>query len=328
MSAEVETMMYVGETPWHGLGTYVGDEPVKSDEAIVASGLDWEVEEAPLTAKADDDTRIIVPTHKALVRETDKRLLGVVGQSYGVVQNREAFAFLDGLVADGSMRYHTAGSLKDGKHVWLLAQFDTSEIVPGDRVDKFLLLYNTHDGSKAIRALETQVRVVCANTAQMALQEGHGRGLKIRHTVHVLNKLEEAQKVLVEARERAKGFDEFAKRLASFQFTQKEWDEYSHHLFPAVDIDAGETKLKKTLRDNKRAKLTELFEQGRGQDIAGVGGTAWAAYNATVEFANYHRGVVKKNAVERRFESSLFGSGSQFIDDGVVKLDEMLQTAA
>lgn len=318
MPAEVETMFYAGAVPWHGFGTYVGDENVDSQTAIRCAGLDWEVEGRALVT--EDGTGI--GSHKAIVRATDNSVLGVVGKGYQPVQNREAFAFLDGL----GVSYHTAGSLKEGKHVWVLAQFGRSEIVKGDAVDKFLLLYNTHDGSRAIRALETHVRVVCANTAQMALSEGKGQGISIRHTVHVLDRLEKAQEVLASARKRSQVFDEFARRLAKFRMTEKRWGEYSETLFPQVAEDA--TKLGRTLRDNQRGKLTELFVSGVGQDIKGVPGTGWAAYNATVEFANYFRGAAKKDgAQERRFESVMFGSGSEFIDSGVTKLADMLQAA-
>lgn len=265
---------------------------------------------------------LAIGSHKAIVRESDNSVLGVVGKGYHAVQNAEAFAFLDGL----GVSYHTAGSLKEGRHVWMLAQFDRSEIVKGDAVDKFLLLYNTHDGSRAIRALETHVRVVCANTAQMALSEGKGQGISIRHTVHVLDRLEKAKEILAGARERSRVFDAFAKRLAKFRMNDKRWSEYSEELFPQVAEDA--TKLGRTLRDNQRGKLTELFVGGVGQDIKGVAGTGWAAHNATVEYANYFRGAAKKDgAQERRFESVVFGSGSEFIDRGVMKLNDMLAAA-
>lgn len=329
MPAEVETMMYVGEVPWHGFGHYVGDSNVDSDTAIKCAGLDWEVEKRTLKTPAADGSLIEIPTHRAVVRASDDRVLGVVGKGYGVFQNREAFKFLDGLVDDGSLRYHTAGSLKDGKHIWILAQFDRLEIVKNDFVDMFLLLYNTHDGSKKIRALETQTRVVCANTAQMALTEGKGRGISIRHTSHAIERLEEASEVLVASRERAKVFGRFAKNLAKFKFNGSLWTQFSEEMFPQVaSVEDGGTKLGKTLRDNQRDKLTELFEAGRGQGIKGVAGTAWAAYNSVVEYANYFRGSAKgEGAQERRFESSLFGSGSEFIDKGVIKLDEMLNAA-
>jgi len=323
MSAQVETMFYVGEVPWHGFGHYVGDSNVDSDTAIRCAGLDWEVEKRPLTTPTADGSLIEIPTHRAVVRATDDKVLGVVGKNYGVFQNREAFKFLDGLVDDGSLRYHTAGSLRDGKNIWILAQFDRLEIVKNDFVDMFLLLYNSHDGSKKIRALETQVRVVCANTAQMALTEGKGKGISIRHTTHAIDRLEDAKDVLIASTERAKTFNRFAKRLVALPINTASWTEYSEVLFPQVDDDA--TKLGRTLRDNQRDKLTELFEAGRGQEIKGVAGTGWAAYNATVEYANYFRGSAKADgAQERRFESALFGSGSEFIDKGVTKLDELL----
>jgi len=329
MTAEVETMMYVGEVPWHGFGHYVGDSNVDSDTAIQCAGLDWKVEKRSLTTPAADGSLIEIPTHRAVVRATDDKVLGVVGKGYGVFQNRDAFKFLDGLVDDGSLRYHTAGSLKDGKHIWILAQFDRLEVVKGDFVDMFLLLYNTHDGSKKIRALETATRVVCANTAQQALREGKGKGIGIRHTTHAIERLEEAKEVLIASRKRAKVFGRFAKNLAKFKFNGTLWTQFSETLFPQVIVEDGKgTKLGKTLRDNQRNKLTELFESGRGQEIKGVGGTAWAAYNATVEYANYFRGAAKKEgAQERRFESSLFGSGSEFIDKGVIKLADMLDAA-
>lgn len=115
MSANVETMFYVRETPWHGLGTKVLEAP-DSKEALIAAGLDWNVIQEPIYTEENEP----ISGYKANIRDSDRRVLGVVTERYKVVQNREAFAFTDELLGQG-VRYETAGSLQDGKKVWLLA---------------------------------------------------------------------------------------------------------------------------------------------------------------------------------------------------------------
>ena len=162
MPAAVETMMYTKTTPWHGLGEYVGDYPVLSEEAIVAAGLDWEVEKCPAFAVLDDGTTehdIQALGHYFNVRTSDKTVLGrSVQETYSVLQNREAFTFMDTLAGPGNLvRYHTAGSLHNGRHIWLLAEVMglTLEPVPGDVTEPYILLVNGHDGRMPLKALFT-----------------------------------------------------------------------------------------------------------------------------------------------------------------------------
>ena len=115
MSANVESMFYVRETPWHGLGTKVMEAP-DSEGALIAAGLNWNVVQEPIFTGENEPIR----GYKANIRDSDRRVLGVVTDRYKVIQNREAFAFTDELLGQG-VRYETAGSLQDGKKVWLLA---------------------------------------------------------------------------------------------------------------------------------------------------------------------------------------------------------------
>ena len=114
MSAEVETMFYTREKPWHGLGTRVEDAP-GSREALELAGLDWQVIQRPI-ATTDGQA---ISGFKANIRNTDSRVLGVVTDRYKVVQNEDAFAFTDQLLGEG-VTYETAGSLQNGRRTWLL----------------------------------------------------------------------------------------------------------------------------------------------------------------------------------------------------------------
>lgn len=116
MSANVETMFFTREKPWHGLGTRVEQAP-DSKDALVAAGLDWNVFQRAIVT----EDGIHLPGYKANVRDTDNKVLGVVTDRYKVVQNSEAFAFTDDLLGEG-VRYETAGSLQEGKRTWMLAK--------------------------------------------------------------------------------------------------------------------------------------------------------------------------------------------------------------
>ena len=153
MAANVETMFFVREKPWHGLGVKVADA-LSSADALAASGLDWEVVQQPI--RTEEGTP--VPGFKANVRDLDGKVLWIVSDRYRVVQNREAFAFTDKLLGEG-VRYETAGSLNGGRKVWVLARMPREYIMLGDRVSPYLVFSNTHDGSGAIRVAMTPVRV-------------------------------------------------------------------------------------------------------------------------------------------------------------------------
>ena len=110
-------MMYAGEMPWHGLGTRL-EEPATAQEAISSAGLDYLAELKDIQTTEG----IAVPQRRAIVRSDTGDVLGVVGNSYSPVQNHQAFSFLDAVVADDGLRYHTAGALGKGERVWMLAK--------------------------------------------------------------------------------------------------------------------------------------------------------------------------------------------------------------
>ena len=163
-------------------------------EAIEAAGLNYNVELVPLFTQAGNP----VPRRQGVIRSDTNQILGTVGQGYTPIQNAEAFQFLDSVVADDGLRYHTAGALGKGEKIWMLAKLPGHIRVKNtdDITDKFLLLHNSHDGSSCLRVHFTPVRVVCQNTLAIAERNGRGQGIWIMHKGELEAKIQEAQKVL------------------------------------------------------------------------------------------------------------------------------------
>ena len=192
MSANVETMFFTRVTPWHGLGTRVEEAP-GSKEALVLAGLDWKVVQKPIVT----EDGLPVNGFNANIRDRDSQVLGVVTNRYKVVQNEDAFAFTDKLLGEG-VTYETAGSLQDGRRTWILAKLPQRYIISGDEITPYLVFMNSHDGTGAIKAAMTPVRVVCQNTLNLALSTAK-RSWSTNHTGDIKGKLEDARNTLLYA---------------------------------------------------------------------------------------------------------------------------------
>lgn len=299
------SMMYTGEVPWHRLGTRL-DEAATAGEAIEAAGLDFEVKLTRLVTVND----IPVPDKLAVVREDSHAILGVVGSSYRPVQNRECFGFLDAVVADGSLRYHTAGALGKGERIWMLAKLpDDIRVKNSDDItEKYLLLSNSHDGSSSLRVHFTGVRVVCANTLAIAARNGRGQGVSIVHKGNLTSKVQQAQEVLGLAKRFYNDAEEQINRLAWHYPSLRQLEEYFRQVYP--DSPEGESARTK----NVRQEMLRLFEEGIGHDMPDIRHTTWTALNAVTEYVDHYRSTRGKTSLERasnRLESAWFGSGAR-----------------
>jgi len=315
MPAEVETMMYAGDVPWHGLGCRV-PENVTSDEAIVCAGLDWEVECRPLYTKlcCKMPTFSEVADAQAVVRKDTETALGVVGSRYKPIQNREAFNFFDDVVGEKLAIYHTAGSLSYGRKVWILAQLPEDLVIGRDDViNQFLLLSTSHDGSGTLRMLFTPVRVVCQNTLNIALQGGKGEGIAIRHTENATRRAEDAVRSLKLARKYYKAFGDEARKMLKTRFSLEQMHMLSEVLFEAKDDGNVPTRTQ-----NNRDKLLNLYEGGTGI-VSDIRGTEWAAFNAVTEYADHVRSTRTSDGItenEARLHANWFGSGALLKQNG------------
>lgn len=276
MSANVETMMYVREKPWHDLGVCVQEAPT-SAEALRLAGLDWTVDQEPVQVAGG----AIIPGFKANVRSSDKRVLGIVSDRYTVVQNHEAFSFTDSLVG-GDVRYETAGSLKNGRKIWLLARMPETKI-NGDAVEPYMCFSNTHDGSGAVRVCMTPIRVVCNNTLNLAMKQAK-RAWSVRHTGNIDTKLHEARMCLELGEEYMDHLSVYADRLANITVTNDKLQAIMDEMFPIDRATATKRELTAAnkIRDDY---MVCLF----APDLLKFQGSAWAAINAMSDMATHTR---------------------------------------
>jgi len=275
MAANVESMFYVREAPWHGLGTKV-DEILCSGEALNHSGLNWQVTQKAIIS----ENGIPIMGYKANIRDTDNKVLGIVTDKYKVVQNDEAFAFTDSLIGEG-VRYETAGSLQEGKRVWLLAKLPETYIIADDEIEPYIVFSNSHDGGTAIRVAMTPIRVVCQNTLNLALRSSK----RIWSTVHTGDmgvKLQEAQKTLLLAKDYMDHLTEAANEMTKINLTDRKVIGYINDLIPLPDNASRlqEKNIKRLRGDLK----TRYFE---APDLANVPMNCWRLVNAVSDFATH-----------------------------------------
>ena len=277
MAANVETMFYVGERnkPWHGLGTSVEMAPTSKD-ALRLAGLDWDVVQKPIFTLEGEE----IKGYRCNIRSTDKQVLGVVSDRYKVVQNREAFAFTDTLLGEG-VRYETAGSLQEGKKVWLLARLPREYIISGERISPYLVFSTSHDGSGAVKVAITPVRVVCNNTLNLALETA-SRSFSMMHTQSVQSKIEEAHDTLFRAENYMDKLGVEFERLRDKMISDTELNDYITELLP---VEKGATDIQIKNINKQREDIRARFFDA--PDLRSVG------KNAVSDFATHSKPLRK-----------------------------------
>lgn len=310
MAANVESMFYVRETPWHGLGVKVDEAPTSAD-ALRLAGLDWLVEQKEVFTS--DGT--LIPNFKANVRSSDASVLGIVSNKYKIIQNTEAFKFTDNLLG-GGVRYETAGSLQNGKKIWLLAKMPTAKVI-GEDVDPYIVFTNTHDGTSAIQVAMTPIRVVCNNTLNLALNSAK-RKWSTKHMGDLASKMIEAEHTLLLASDYMKALDEEADRLANAKLYQEQVAEILDEMFPITEETTS-----------RKIRTIEEFKENYWKaydmaDIAQYRNTAWGAINAmsdVVTHAKPKRSVTDKYA-ENKFSNII--EGYTLFDPFVSKVNQTI----
>lgn len=300
MSHEVETMFSVREKPWHYEMTKdvtkIIQEAPTSKDALIAAGLDWSVVSKPVF----DEFQNEIQGYKMNSRSTDGQIMGIVSNKYQIVQNAEAFEFTDALLGEG-VRYETAGSLRKGRTIWLLAKMETTKIL-GDEVEPYLCFTNTHDGTGAVRACMTPVRVVCNNTLNLALNGASTRSWSTPHRGNVLGRIEEARQTLELANNYMQDLSETADRLANESMSDAEVEGVLDTMF---ELPEDATDRQKKNAEEQKSQIVMCMMR---PDIAKFLNTKWGFINAVADHVDHSEPLRKtQNFEENRWGSIIVG---------------------
>ncbi len=303
MAHLVETMAFVRDTPWHGLGNQLTpNQPI--ERWISEAGMDWSINDSPVLFNVSADG-LHIRNHsdsKVLYRSDTLAPLSVVSNRYQVVQPEEVLHFYKDLVDAGGFELETAGVLKGGKKLWALARTGQETVLRGgDRVKAYLLLATSCDGTLCTTAQFTSVRVVCNNTLQMAVGDSSG-AVKVPHSTKFDPKaVKESLGIGLSAWD---AFIANIKDLASRPVSGQEATQFFSDVLDeqVLDIEGGPTS-------KAMQQVTALYSGvGMGSLLPGSRGTAWGLLNAVTEYVDHQR---RARSQDYRLDSAWFGQGAQ-----------------
>lgn len=311
----VAEAVFALQPAWHGLGQVLDHAPT-SAEAIEAAHLNWNVIAADVQAVVPDGEPQPLPGFRANIREDTRKVLGVVTKDYQVVQNHEAFAFLDALVEDHDMRYESAFSLSGGKTVVLLGRLpEVREIADGDKQERYVLFSTSHDGKSGIRVGPTSVRVVCQNTYRLAL-DGAGKRqigeISLMHTSNIMERLQQVREAMGLITDAFDKYDLTAEALASYKMTEADWDAFLDTICPIPSaIDPDHTALREKRIRETRASIESVYRDDDRCNLGDIGGTAWSAFNAVTQQVDHlpRKGGNPTAKAEARYRVTQYGTG-------------------
>lgn len=276
------------EDAWHSLGITLPDS-FTAEEAMRHGLLGgWNVRKLPLQTVTETGEVLTLDGQNAVVRNNPVRkgqvdILGNVGVGYRVIQNEDHAALLNALVDESGAHFETAGSLAGGKRVFITMKLPGHISIGGvDRIDNYIAAINSHDGSMSFTVMVTPIRIVCANTLNLAFQQKTHQ-FRIRHTSGVKNlMLTQARQALDFTFKYLEGFQEQADRLIDTAMTQARFEEIITAEF-GVGPDGAPAVV--TRSEKKIDQMSELFSDAFTQKV--VRGTAWAGLNALTEWYDH-----------------------------------------
>ena len=309
MTALFDSGFTVGARAWHKLDTNLKEPPKTIEEGLRLAGLDWLVEKTEFPNKTYDGYEI--PDSYTIRRQDTKKVLGTVGKNYVPLQNYQIFGWFDEFIKSGECSFECAGSLDGNKKVWVLAKINgkTTSLTDEDKIEKYLLLSSSHDGSLAIRVGFTPIRVVCWNTLTLSHKHEGSTLLKVRHGRNSEEALEAVKQTLNLVDTTFEATLEQYKTLISHKVNP---DTLHKYIKIVLGIKKPDHELhKKTW--NKIDEIKTIFYNAPGQNLQSAKNTWWGAYNAVT----YYLSNVYGRTEDARLNNLWFGKNATINEDAL-----------
>lgn len=317
---EGNNAFYTNQPAWHGLGTVLQAAPTVKEAWQLA--YPHNLFKLPIAAfmpeaydpraldncqlAADLEAYVKLAGHCAIVRD-DQKQIGVVGADYELVQPYDAFAFFEPFLETGKVALEAGGSLCDGSRMWALAKITSAsaDIVPGDGVSGYLLVYTSFDGSLSHGIQQTNTRVVCQNTLSAAIAGKSAKKFRFKHTSGLDARIQAAQSDIALLLGMFEEQIEQYRVLASKKATGAEMVAYVARLFEVDDKEDSEVSGKMRA---KVQRVVDLIDDQAGLDLVPAArGTMWQAYNAVTEYLTHEHG----HSQDSRLNSQWFGDSAK-----------------
>tara|TARA_R100000808_G_scaffold81_1_gene571 strand:+ start:752 stop:1804 length:1053 start_codon:yes stop_codon:yes gene_type:complete len=304
----IDTMMYVGEIPWHKQGTMVHEAPSIKD-AIELAGLEWEVRKAPTYFEVNkEDSRYyqnlgekfwnLGSVKKSYHKETGHYVtyrtdtgepLGNVSSRYEILQNRDAFEPFEPML-DMGFTLETAGAVQNGKKIWVLAKAPEKYHVGDDRINRYVFMFTSHDGSTGNCFRDTMIRIVCYNTLDYALSKKGTFEYSLKHTSSIKQRVMNLKETIAESEGNFAKAIESMNRFQDIELNDHTLDLYLETVIPFLKNRNKESIPEKGIFFRNTAKpvydrLIHLYRKGQGNK----GKTLWDAYNAVTEYYTHDK---------------------------------------
>jgi phage/plasmid-like protein (TIGR03299 family) len=299
----------IRELPWHGLGQRL-DRPATVAEALHLAGMDFKVDRRPVMVDFGDEKQSImrmVPDQFVNYRTDTNEPLGVVGKKYAICQNEAAFSFFDSIVGAGEAVIETAGVLGGGRQTFITAKMPPHIFVPGDEIEPYVILINSHDGSGSIQALLSPVRTVCRNTLMMAMKNNSNR-VRISHTKTAEMRLKQAGQLMGLYDMFKEEMGAALTQMAHTRVSETQVDAYIKALFSSESEEKG--KDTSTRATNIRNEVKNyLYGESGGQQM--FPGTAYQAYQGITGF---FQNVKEYRSTEGTMSQLLLGDDARLME--------------
>lgn len=304
----------VREPMWHGLGTVLDEYPGR-EEAMRIAGHDFRVAERPVF----DELGRRIPGFKRLTKDDTDTTLNVVRNSYTVVQNETLWDIVDALAGQPNVKYETAGVLKDGAVLWVLAYLDEPVYIKGDTspILPYINVSTTHDGTGACRAESTDIRVVCWNTFSWSQSAADRRGTAytFRHSKNVMERIEDAKMALRGVRQAHEEFVELANDLAEITMREQQIDYFLSNMFPIPSVVDGlmvTDRVVNNIEEARNAVKAILNSETTPEALRNTGFGVWQAgieyldharkTKGNAQISKFNRSIMKQEPVKNRLE--------------------------